>query len=75
MLSKRTTAISPPTQLILTSDASVQSWKASCQRQTTGDQWTEKKQKNHTNVLELRATKLAISVFTCMHPEVKSIHL
>ena len=63
MLSKRTTAISPPTQLILTSDASVQSWKASCQRQTTGDQWTEKKQ------------KLAISVFTCMHPEVKSIHL
>ena len=75
MLSKRTTAISPPTQLIVTSVASVQSWRACCQRQTAGDPWTAKKQKNHTNVLELRTTKLAISIFTCMHPEAKSIRL
>ena len=50
---------------------------AACQGQTTGGPWTaeEQKMKNHINILELKAAKLAILTFIYMHPEVKPIHL
>ena len=48
---------------------------AACQGQTTGGPWTLEEQKNHINILELKAAQLAILTFTYMHPQVHSIHL
>ena len=62
-------------QLVITSDASIQGWGAACQGQTTGGPWTLEEQKNHINILELKAAQLAILTFTYMHPQVHSIHL
>ena len=75
MLSKGRVVISPPPQLIITSDSSLQGWGAACQGQTTGGPWTAEEQKHHINILELKAAKLAILTFIRIHPEVKSIHL
>ena len=74
MLSKGK-AISQPPQLVITSDASVQRWGAACLGQTTGGPWTLEEQKNHINILELKAAQLAILTFTYIHPQVHSIHL
>ena len=75
MLSKRKAIISQPPQLVITSDASMQGWGAACQGQTTGGPWTLEEQKNHINILELKAAQLVILTFTYMHPQVHSIHL
>ena len=75
MLSKGKAIISQPPQLVITSDASMQGWGAACQGQTTGGPWTLEEQKNHINILELKAAQLAILTFTYMHPQVHSIHL
>ena len=74
MLSKGKAVISPPPQLIITSDASLQTSGATCQGQTTGGPWTAEERKHHINILELKAARLAILTFIRMHPKVKSIH-
>ena len=75
MLSKGRAVISPPPQLIMTSDASLQGLRAACQGQTTGGPWTAEEQKHHINILELKAAKSTILTFIRLHPEIKSIHL
>ena len=47
---------------------------AACQGQSPCP-WTLEEQKNHINILELKAVQLAILTFTYMHPQVHSIHL
>ena len=48
---------------------------AACQGQTAGGPRTAEEQKHHINMVELKASKLAILASIRMHPEVKSIHL
>ena len=52
--------ISPPPQIITSSDDSLQGWWASCQGLRTRGSWSVEKWRFHINVLELKAAKLAI---------------
>lgn len=47
--------ISHLAQLVITSDASLQGWEAACQGQTMEGPWTAEDQKDHINILELKA--------------------
>ena len=47
--------ISHLAQLVITSDASLQGWEAACQEQTMEGPWTAEDQKDHINILELKA--------------------
>jgi len=56
-------------------DASLQGWRAYCRGQGTGGQWSSKEKQFHTNILELKAAKLAILSVHHMFPETSSVHL
>ena len=56
--------ITPPAQLIISSDASSQDCEASCQGQWTGKDWSQEDRKSYTNVLELKVDKLVIMTLT-----------
>ena len=49
--------ISPPFQIIISSDASLQSWGVSWHNLITGKPWSGEEQKFHINNLELKAAK------------------
>ena len=55
--------VTPPPQLIISSDASKHGWGASCQGKSTGRPLSLQQQKFHINVLKLMAAKLAIMTF------------
>lgn len=67
--------VSPPPQLILSSDASLQGWGAYCNGQRTGGQWSAREKELHINVLELKAAKLAILSFHRLFSKALSIHI
>ena len=56
--------ISSQPQIIISSDASLQAWGASCHGLTTGVPFSMEEETFHINVLELKAAKLAIMSFT-----------
>ena len=56
--------ISPPPQIIISPDASLQGWGVSCHGLTTGGPWSVEERKFYINVLELKAVKLVIMSFT-----------
>ena len=56
--------ITPPADLLITTDASKKGWGASCQTISTGGQWSLQERDLHINVLELKAVQLAILTFT-----------
>lgn len=66
--------ITPPAQLIISSDSSSQDWEASGQWQWTGKHWSREERKSHTNVLELKATKLGIMTLTMQQKSRILIH-
>ena len=49
--------ISPPLQIIISSDASLQSWEVPWHNLITGKPWSGEEQKFHINNLELTAAK------------------
>ena len=67
--------ISSPPQIIISSDASLQGWGASCHGLTTGGPWSMEERKFHINVLELKAAKLAIMSFTLKERDAISVHI
>lgn len=67
--------VSPPPQLILSSDASLQGWGAYCNGQRTGGLWSAREKELHINVLELKAAKLAILSFHRLFSKALSIHI
>ena len=67
--------ISSPRQIIISSDASLQGWGASCHGLTTGGPWSMEERKFHINVLELKAAKLAIMSFTLKERDAISVHI
>ena len=67
--------ISSPPQIIISSDASLQGWGASCHGLTTGGPWSMEERKFHINVLELKAAKLAIMSLTLKERDAISVHI
>lgn len=67
--------VSPPPQLVISSDASKRGWGAYCKGERTGGQWSASEQGLHINVLELKAAKLAILAFHKLHSQALSIHI
>lgn len=67
--------ISPPPQLVIASDASLQGWGAYSKGHRTRGQWSGQEKNHHINILELKAAKLAILSFHRMFPEALSIHV
>ena len=49
--------------MIIYSDASLSGWGAACRDQSTGDPWTAEERTRHINVLELKASWLALRSF------------
>ena len=70
-----TSLISPPPQILISSDASLQGWGTSCQGLKTGGPWSVKKQNFHINVLELKTVKLAIMSFTLKEKDAILVHI
>ena len=57
-------SIIPPTpELVMTSDASLEGWEASCRDSQTGGVWSMEERQSHINLLELKAAFLALQVF------------
>lgn len=57
-------SIIPPTaELIITSDASLEGWGASCRETQTGGVWSMEERQSHINLLELKAAFLALQMF------------
>ena len=73
-LSNGRSLVSIPAQLIISSDASMTGWGAFCQNQSAVGPWSIIERKCHINVLELRAVKLAIMIFT-VNKKIQSIHM
>ena len=74
ILSNGKPLISPPVQLIISSDASNQDWEASCQDQITWFPWSQEEKKSYINVLELKAAKLVTMTLTITKKGI-SIHV
>ena len=49
--------ISPPLQIIISSDASLQSWGVTWHNLITGEPWSGEERKFHINKFELKAAK------------------
>ena len=64
----------PPPDILMTTDASTQGLGASFQGVSTGAPWSKKKQEDHVNVLESKAVKLGLLIFT-KFKEVQKVHL
>ena len=66
--------IQPPAEVSIQTDASTKAWGDNVQWNLNGGMWSAQEMKNHINVLELLAIKLAIQTFskTLKH---KAIHL
>ena len=62
-------------QLVISSDASTQGWGAYCKGLETVGQWLAQEMELHTNILELKAAKLAIVSFHGKFPTAMSIHI
>ena len=62
-------------QIIIGSDASLQGWGASCHSLTTVGPWPMEERKSHINVLELKATELAVISFTLKERDAISVHI
>ena len=62
---------------VITSDASMQGWGASCRGHKTGGggPWSSIEGKNHINILELKAAKLTILTFCHLFPQVQAIRI
>ena len=67
--------LSPPPQIVINSDTSLQGWKVSCQFPATGGFWSVEEWKFHINVLELKVDKLAIMSFTLKERDAVSVHI
>ena len=55
--------ISPPFDLTIRTDASLQGWSATWQGRATGDRWSVEEADQHINCLELKAAILAFKSF------------
>ena len=66
--------IQPPAEGLIQAELTTKGWGATCNEISTGGMWSSQGMKNHINVLELLAIKLAIQTFskTLKH---KAIHL
>ena len=71
-LYNRKFSITPPDQIIISSDASSKGWGISCHGQCTRRLWPREERKSHINVLEL---KVAIMTFTMSRKVGISIHV
>ena len=58
-------------QMLITSDALMKSWRVFCWRHKTAGSWSNLERREHTNVLQLKAAKIAIMKFTKMFQDVK----
>ena len=68
-LTKGKTLINSQPQITISTDASLEGWRAYYQCQRTGGPWTSQEKKNHINVLELMAVKYAILTFLVCIPK------
>ena len=56
--------IQPRAEVLIQTDASTKGWGATCNGISTGGMWSVQEMKNHINVLELLAIKLAVQTFS-----------
>ena len=71
---KLRTVFQRPVEVLIGTDASTKGWEAACNVISTGEMWSAQEMKNHINVLELLAMKLAIQTFSKTFKH-KTIHL
>ena len=62
----------PNHQLMVTSDASLKGWGATCKGASTGGMWSREERRLHINLLELKAAFLALQVFAAQR---NNIHI
>ena len=58
-------------QMLITSNASMKSWRVFCWRHKKAGPWSNLETREHTNVLQLKGAKFAIMKFTKMFQDVK----
>ena len=75
ILCNRRFLISSPTQIIISSDSSLQGWEVICHGLITEGPWSIEEQKFHINLLELKAAKLAIMSFALKKWDAISVHI
>ena len=64
-----------PIDTTIYTDASLNSWRAVCEKSETGGMWTKKEQALHINALELLGTKLGLFSFFKDKKDMKHIRV